>query len=67
MPPNLLQLKAKSPGQFIWSTAKPLLPIFVARETGTMRLEAMYAKAMDAFRGYQGQPSEEDEDYDDGY
>lgn len=33
----------------------------------TMRLEAMYAKAMDAFRGYQGRPSEEDEDYDDGY
>jgi hypothetical protein len=30
----------------------------------TQRLEAMYAKAMDAFRGYQGVPSE---DVDDGY
>lgn len=28
----------------------------------SQRLEAMYMKAMDAFRGYQGQPSEGDED-----
>lgn len=34
----------------------------------TQRLEAMYMKAMDAFRGYQGQPVEaleDDYDYDD--
>lgn len=34
----------------------------------TQRLEAMYMKAMDAFRGYQGQPVEAlegDYDYDD--
>lgn len=28
----------------------------------TMRLEEMYTKAMNAFKGYQGQPPEEDED-----
>lgn len=33
----------------------------------TQRLEAMYTKAMDAFRGYQGHSSEEPEDgYEDG-
>lgn len=33
----------------------------------TQRLEAMYVKAMDAFRGYQGRsPEDLDEDYEDG-
>lgn len=33
----------------------------------TQRLEAMYIKAMDAFRGYQGRPLDElDDGYEDG-
>jgi hypothetical protein len=28
----------------------------------TQRLEEMYTRAMDAFRGYQGRPPEDDED-----
>jgi hypothetical protein len=28
----------------------------------TQRLEEMYTRAMDAFRGYQGRPQEDDED-----